>query len=64
MKKKNFFKAILRTATLFMLFIAFLNMINLLYIRLGIEETIGNTIFWTMASFLAALKIALIEEDI
>ncbi len=62
--KKFIFIAILRAATLLMLFIAFLSTINLLHIILGVEETIVNTIVWTIVSFLAALKIAFIREDI
>jgi len=60
---KEIIRAILRATTLITLFVVLLGIVGYLYEWVEIEETLWNTIFWSIACGLTALKIAFIKED-
>lgn len=63
MTSKEIIRAILRTATLITIFVVLLSIIAYSFENIGIEVTIGGTIFWCIVCGLTAIKISFIKED-
>ena len=63
MKVKEIIRAILRTATILVMFVVLITIIGYSYKYIGQQETFLDTIFWSVACFLTAFKIAFIKED-
>jgi len=59
---KEIIRVILRTATFVTTFVLLIGAMGYLFEYMGTEETLGKTIFWSVACFLTALKISLIKE--